>query len=187
MSESWASEAARKLKQRDANQVPERAAMVEKKRLIDRWGPQQWFEVCEHVKTMCNELNVEYGEDVVVVQIAQGGELIVQFRHGDAASEMRGTCDFSPSTDALRWSYTGTGVEGATGGIYHFDVNNDVVTLRNSIMLSCRESIAKQMLDGLLNAGTDSNPPSRVDSRLHEAAPIFTRKSASVATSTQHR
>jgi hypothetical protein len=176
MCESWASCAAKKLKKRDANQVPERAAMFEKARLIEQQGPHQWHEVCEHVKTMCDELNAEYGDKIVVFHIGQNNDLNVQFRHGDAISQMSAICDFSTSTGALRWSYSSPGVEAVTGGKGYFDVSNGVATLRNSTTLSCRESIARQILDGLLNVGMESKPVFRGGSSMPDVAPIFTRR-----------
>jgi hypothetical protein len=150
MIQSWASEAAMKLKQRDESHVREYATTLEKRKLIEKQGFPLWREVLDHVKIMCAELNAECGEGIVNVEIYKETDLRVQFRHGDAVSEVRATCEFSPSAHALQWFYLGPAAEVAHPGKYRFDVSNGVVALQNSRMPSCRESIARQMLDGLL-------------------------------------
>lgn len=71
MSDNWASEAAKKLKQRDTSQVQRDSAMLERRKLIEEQGPALWLRVRDHVKNLCKELNTEYGEQVAVFRVGQ--------------------------------------------------------------------------------------------------------------------
>ena len=152
MSDSWANEAAKKLKLRTERMAHSQAAMLEKRKLIEEQGPALWRSVREKVKQMCTDLNRECGVQVVTFAVGQTSEISVLFRHGGVSRELKATCAVSTSPDAVEWYYLAEEGEGEIRGqTYSFHVADDRVVFQNSLVPSTPDSIARQMMDGLLN------------------------------------
>jgi hypothetical protein len=117
---------------------------------LEEQGPALWRQVREYVKRECGSLNADYGGDIAVVQEGPTHELHVELRHAGNISELNASFDISTSPDALRWSYAGPATRMARGGQYSLRVNAGTVIFQNSLTPSTPESIARQMLDGLL-------------------------------------
>jgi hypothetical protein len=146
----WSRNAANKLRKRAERKDDENATLAEKRRLLEEQGPALWRQVREHVKRECDSLNADYEEDIAVVQEGPAHKLHVELRHAGNMSELNASFDISTSPDALKWSYAGPAARIARGGQYSLQVNAGTVIFQDSLTPSTPESIASQMLDGLL-------------------------------------
>jgi hypothetical protein len=146
----WSRGAANKLRERVQREDNESAILVEKRKLLDEQGPGLWQQICEDVKKLCKELNADYGQDIAVVEACSVRDLKVELRHAGNMSELKANFTTSTSPDALKWSYAGPAARMGRGGQYSLYVDAGRVSFQNSVKASTPESIAKEMLDGLL-------------------------------------
>jgi hypothetical protein len=150
MSENWGSVAAQKLRKRLEAKQRDGALLLENRRLLEEQGPGLWQQVRQNVKKMCDQLNADYGEQVVTIQDGRTDELNVQLRFAGTTSELRATFDTSTSTEALKWTYAGLAARSTSSGKYFLHNTNGVVVLQSGTVPSTTELVARQMLDGLL-------------------------------------
>jgi hypothetical protein len=143
----WSRNAADKLRRRLERIDNENAALTEKRKLLEEQGPALWQMVCEQVKKLCDDLNADYQEKVAVVQESSAHALHVELRHAGSMSELNASFNISTGADALKWSFL---PPRPAQGTYALQINAGRVAFQNSMTPSTPESIARQMLDGLL-------------------------------------
>ena len=152
MPEGWSQEAARKLKQRTERITESQAVLLEKRKLIEEQGPALWRLVREKVKQMCADLNAEYGEQVVTFGIGQSSQISILFRHIGVSRQLKAECDISTAPDALQWYYLAEEMDGdPRRQTYAFHVAEGKTIFQSGLVPSTPDSIARQMMDGLLN------------------------------------
>jgi hypothetical protein len=147
----WSREAANKLHKRAERKSSENAALTEKRRLMEEQGPGLWQQLCLQVKKLCDELNADYKEDIATVKASSANDLNVELRHVGNMSELNVKFTTSTSADALRWSYAGPAARVGRGGQRSLSVDAGRIVFQDTLTPSTLESIATQMLDGLLH------------------------------------
>lgn len=151
MSENWGKEAADKLRIQGQRRAQEDAVLLAKQKLRLEQGPGLWNEVRQQIQAMCQSLNLEYGEDIASFVPTSHNELRVQLRvSGSGIREM--FVGFMPTSalDALTWRFEGATSSRGNGGHCELGIDGDRVTFQQGRLSYTPESIAKEMLDGLL-------------------------------------
>jgi hypothetical protein len=148
---SWSTEAANKLRKQRERKEQEDAALLEKIRLRQAKAPELWQELRNIVKGMCDSLNAEYGEEIVLVQMAHPRELNVRIKTPAAGvHELKATFESASSGDALKWVTAGHTRNLPQNGKYRLGIEDGKVFFHISQTPVTPEDIAVQMLDGLL-------------------------------------
>jgi hypothetical protein len=151
MAESWTTDAANKLRKQRDRKLQEEAALLEKMKLRASKAPELWQELRLKVKSLCDELNAEYGEEVAAVQTAHPRELVVRLRTpGTGVHELKATFEASSAGDALKWVTAGHTRNLPQNGKYRLAVDENKVYFQSGLAPATVEAIAIQMLDGLL-------------------------------------
>jgi hypothetical protein len=151
MADSWSTEAANKLRKQRDRKMLEEAALLEKMKLRASKAPELWQELRLKVKSMCEALNAEYGEEVAAVQLAHPREMIVRLQTPSAGvHELKATFEPSSTGDALKWVTAGHTRNLPQNGKYRLAVDEGKVFFQSSLSPATTEAIAVQMLDGLL-------------------------------------
>jgi hypothetical protein len=151
MPDSWSIEAANKLRKQRDRKLQEEAALIEKIKLRQAKAPELWQELRLMVKSMCDSLNAEYGEEVAAVAMGHPRELAVRLRTpGSGVHELKASFDPTSTGDALKWTTSGHTRNLPQNGKYRLAVEDGKVFFQNSMTPITNETIAIQMLDGLL-------------------------------------
>jgi hypothetical protein len=150
MNDSWSKQAAEQLRERVERQAKYDATQAGDKKLMEEYGPALWQELCQYVNELCKEFNKNYGELVLLSEVAPNQVLLVQMRVGGTMSELTATFNISNSTDTLRWSYHGPAQRTGRAGSYALYVSNGRVTFNKGGHAPAIQSIAQEMLDGLV-------------------------------------
>ena len=149
MTDDWASEKAKELRQRVAASERRDALQLDHRRLIEEQGPALWQTLREKVKSLCADLNREYHKEVVVFMVTANDQLQVRFSLGGGISEL--FAEFSVTTgDALTYRFAGPAQSQSHGTSYRLYPINGTVHFTRSINATAPEDIAKEMIDGLL-------------------------------------
>ena len=151
MPDTWSTEAANKLRKQRDRKLQEEAALVEKIKLRQAKAPELWQDLRQTVKSMCDSLNSEYGEEIAALQMAHPRELTVRLRTPAAGvHELKATFDPTSTGDALKWATSGHTRNLPQNGKYRLAVEEGKVFFQSSLTPATNEDIAIQMLDGLL-------------------------------------
>jgi len=151
MPDSWSTEAANKLRKQRDRKLQEEAAVLEKIRLRTAKAPELWQELRQTVKSMCESLNAEYGEEIAAVQMVHPRELVVRIKTpGSGVHELKATFEASSAGDALKWVTAGHTRNLPQNGKFRLAVDEGKVMFQSNLAPATVEAIAIQMLDGLL-------------------------------------
>jgi hypothetical protein len=151
MAESWSVEAANKLRKQRDRKLQEEAALLEKMRLRQAKAPELWQNLRQIVKSLCDDLNAEYGEEIAVVQMGHPRELNVRLKTPSAGvHELKATFEPASAGDALKWVTSGHTRNQPQSGKYRLAIDDGKVFFQSSLSPATNEAIAILMLDGLL-------------------------------------
>jgi hypothetical protein len=150
MPTDWEAKAAKYLRERSQNIQLEKETRRENRRLIDEQAPGLCSQIREFIKQKISALNRNYGKQVArVVDVVDKTD--VWLEHDGTTVQLTAKFEYTTAHDAISWSYTGNVAEGVGGGSCSFYIgNNSTVFLRQGNETKTPESLADEMLDGLL-------------------------------------
>ena len=148
----WSKKAAKKLRAQGERQAFENLTELHHQKLREEQGAALWREARDHVKTMCANLNLEYGEQVATFRVVQASELEVQLRAPNGkVHQLKAHFSPSSSNDALTWNTSGHRMSETRLGKCELHIEKDVVSFLTGACFYTPESLAEQMLDDLLS------------------------------------
>jgi hypothetical protein len=152
MSESWAFEAAERLRKRVAKIEVKEKVLLEKRNLLEEQGPNLWMGLCEAVKQKCLDLNRDYGSVVVRVKDTVSNQLSVRFELEGTITDLTINFHVTSSERALSWGYSSvSGGQYPQGGLCSLFVDlNGRVGFMQTHLSRTPENLAENMLSGLI-------------------------------------
>jgi hypothetical protein len=151
MPDSWSTEAASRLRKQRDRKLQEEAAALEKIRLRTAKAPELWQELRLTVKSLCDGLNAEYGEEIAAVHMAHPRELAVRITTpGAGVHELKATFEAASAGDALKWTTAGHTRNMPQNGKYRLAIEEGKVIFQSGSASATTAAIAIEMLDGLL-------------------------------------
>jgi hypothetical protein len=148
MSDNWAATAADKLRKRDEAKIQEDAVLLQKDKLRMEQSPALWEEIRNFVKVKCDELNTHYGDNIAEADLGSPTKLTAHILVDRQRRTLTASFHPTSSPKALNWYYENKKI--IQGSSYGLAVVGDRVVFQSGMAPSTPESIARQMLDGLL-------------------------------------
>lgn len=153
MADTWASEAARQLKERLERKNQKEALIRHEKEVREKEAPLLWGEIRRLVKENCAELNREMAANIADFQITQSSKMCVRVQVPDSGMrELNASFEAGVTTQAITWEISRSDATDPPPGEYDLGIKDGkaVFLSKPAMTAETPDSIAKKMLDTLI-------------------------------------